>query len=45
MVLKPGVKISNLVKTKLVKDILKRFTKNITIYKGLATVTGTSDLK
>ena len=43
MVLKPGVKISILVKTKFAKNVLKRFTKNITIYDGLATVTGTLD--
>lgn len=32
MVLKPCEKISILVKTKFAKDVLKRFTKNITIY-------------
>ena len=35
MVLKQGVKISILVKTKFSKDVLKRFTKGITIYDNL----------
>lgn len=34
MVLNPGVKISILVKTKYAKEVMKRFTKNITIYEN-----------
>jgi trk system potassium uptake protein len=32
MVLNPGIKISVLVKTKFIRDVLKRFTREITIY-------------
>jgi len=41
MVLKQGVKISILVKTKFSKDVLKRFTKGIPIYDSLPPITGT----
>jgi trk system potassium uptake protein TrkA len=40
MILTPGIKISILVKTKFAKDVMKRFTKEVTIYDTIPTING-----
>jgi trk system potassium uptake protein TrkA len=42
-VLQSGFKISLLVKTKFAKEVLKRFTKNVTIYDSFSNLTGSLD--